>query len=81
MLALKTRGFNRQYVTSPREIQDAFDKQLGYLLQDLRHPSLRAKKYNPTSGIWQARVTRGWRFYFSIEGDTYILLDIIPHPK
>ena len=46
MLALKTRRFNRQYVTAPREIQDAFDKQLGYLFQDLRHPSLRAKKFD-----------------------------------
>jgi hypothetical protein len=30
---------------------------------------------------WQARVNRDWRFYFTIEGDTYIILDIIPHPK
>lgn len=81
MLALKTSRFNRHYVTAPREVQHAFDKQLRYLLQDLRHPSLRAKKYDPTQGIWQARITRGWRFYFLIESDAYVLLDIIPHPK
>jgi hypothetical protein len=23
----------------------------------------------------------GWRFYFTIQHDTYILLDIIQHPK
>jgi len=31
--------------------------------------------------VMQARVTRGWRFYFLIERDTYVLLDMITHPK
>ena len=35
---------------------------------------------NEAEDKWQARVTRDWRFYFTIEGDTYIL-DIIRHPK
>jgi hypothetical protein len=25
---------------------------------------------------WQARITRDWRFYFRIEGSTYILLTL-----
>jgi hypothetical protein len=29
----------------------------------------------------QARVNRNWRFYFNIVGDTYIIRDIVPHPK
>jgi plasmid maintenance system killer protein len=51
------------------------------LLQDLRYPSLRAKKYNEAEDLWQARVNKDWRFYFTIEDDTYILAGIIPHPK
>ncbi|HYN25715.1 MAG TPA: hypothetical protein VES69_11810 [Pyrinomonadaceae bacterium] len=51
------------------------------LLQDLRHPSLRAKKYDERRDIWQARVNRNWRFYFTIEHEAYHLHDIIPHPK
>jgi hypothetical protein len=51
------------------------------MLNDLRHPSLRAKKYSEAEGRWQARVTGSWRFYFRIIGDTYVLTDIIPHPK
>ena len=81
MQALKTQRFNQQYVAAPREVQDAFDKQLGYLLQNVRHPSLRAKKYDASRNLWQARVTRGWCFYFTIEGDTYYLVDVTPHPK
>lgn len=61
--------------------QAKFDKQLVFLLSNLRHPSLRAKKYDEKNNIWQARVDDDYRFYFQIEGDTYLLLSIIPHPK
>jgi hypothetical protein len=47
----------------------------------MRHPSLRAKKYDESREIWQARANRNWRFYLVIIGDTYLILDIIPHPK
>jgi mRNA interferase RelE/StbE len=66
---------------APLPIRKAFYKQARFLLDNLRHPSLQAKKYDEARDIWQARVTRDWRFYFSIEGDTYQLHDITPHPK
>ena len=77
----RTTHFERAYSKAPQEIQAAFDKQSLLLLQNLRHPSLRAKKYDEGKDRWQARVTKGWRFYFIIDGDTYILQDIIRHPK
>ena len=70
-----------QYWESPLRIQRAFDRRLVFLLRDLRHPSLRAKKYDETGNIWQARITKGRRFYFSIDGEIYIILSITPHPK
>jgi mRNA interferase RelE/StbE len=70
----------RSYTRAPASVQKAFDKQ-ARLLGDLRHPSLRAKKYGKAEDIWQARVTRDWRFYFTIEGNTGMILDILPHPK
>jgi mRNA interferase RelE/StbE len=73
--------FLRSYAKSPSRIQKLFQKQVALLLQDLRHPSLRAKKYDEARNIWQARVDGGWRFYFQIRGDTYYLLNITPHPK
>jgi hypothetical protein len=79
MQAVTTQHFDRAYAKAPAAIKRAFVKQLTFLLADLRHPSLRAKKYDAVR--WQARVTRDWRFYFRIDGDTYILLDITPHPK
>jgi mRNA interferase RelE/StbE len=52
-----------------------------FLEQNLRHPSLRAKKYDESRGLWQARVSKDWRFYFLIQDDVYYIVDIIPHPK
>ncbi len=73
--------FLKSLEETPLQIQKAFFKQSKLLLQNLRHPSLRAKKYDEAKDIWQARITRDWRFYFSIEGDTYRLHEITPHPK
>lgn len=71
----------RQYQTLSLERKAKFDKQLGFLLTNLRHPSLRAKKYDEARDIWQARVDEHYRFYFQIEEDTYKTLSPIPHPK
>jgi len=79
MDVLFTTRFERSYQDAPATIKRAFDKQLAFLLENLRHPSRRAKKYDTER--WQARITRDWRFYFGIEGNTYILLDMMPHPK
>jgi mRNA-degrading endonuclease RelE of RelBE toxin-antitoxin system len=76
-----TPQFERSYAKASTHIQRAFDKRLALFLQNLRQPSLRAKKYDEARDIWQARVNGGWRFYFSIEGDTYVLHSMSPHPK
>ncbi len=76
-----TPHFLRAYNKAPQKIQQAFDKQARLLLANLNHPSLRAKKYDESRDLWQARITRDWRFYFTIEGDTYVLHEIKAHPK
>ena len=81
MRARTTDRFGRSYRAAPERVRKTFAKQIERLLSDLRHPSLRAKKYDEAQGVWQARVNRSWRFYFTIEEDAYVLLDITPHPK
>ncbi|MEP6890381.1 MAG: hypothetical protein ABI955_06765 [Nitrospirota bacterium] len=54
--------FRKQYQNLSAERRDKFDKQLDFLLANLRHPSLRAKEYDETNDIWQARVDDGYRF-------------------
>lgn len=81
MTASFTLRFRKQYQKLQSEHQAKFDKQLAFLLTNLRHPSLRSKKYDEANDIWQARVDDDYRFYFQIDGETYVLLSIIPHPK
>lgn len=49
----------------PEEIQRKFYKQTELLRQNLRHPSLRAKKYHEADDVWQARIDRKYRLYFN----------------
>lgn len=54
---------------------------MAFLLRDLHHPSLHAKKYDEARDLWQARVNDDWRFYFKIAGDVYRIEEIRKHPK
>jgi hypothetical protein len=76
-----TERFRRSYADAPLRVQKQFDKQVAFLIHDIRHPSLRSKKFDEAEDIWQGRVSADWRFYFKIVGDAYFLLDMIPHPK
>jgi mRNA-degrading endonuclease RelE of RelBE toxin-antitoxin system len=66
---------------APPNVCRAFEKQLRLLLSNLRHPSLHAKKYDESKGLWQARISRNWRFYFTIINDAYRIEDVMAHPK
>jgi len=60
----------KSYVAASLAVRKTFDKQTKFLVENLNHPSLHAKKYDEGTGMWQARVNRDWRFYLTIEGDT-----------
>lgn len=76
-----TQRADKDYARLSPRIRLALGKQLAYLLINLQHPSLHAKKYDQANNLWQGRVNRSWRFYFAIRGDEYVVLAIIPHPK
>lgn len=75
----RTAHFKRALRKFPIEIRKAFYKQLRFLLTDIRHPSLRAKKYDESGDVWQMRVTDNVRCYFVIDSDCYVFLDIEKH--
>ena len=77
-----TKRARKDYDALESRLQTRVDKQLAFLLEDFRHPSLDAKKYVQRGrDVWQDRVDRSYRFYFLIEADVYVILRIIPHPK
>ena len=64
MRLIHTARFEKDYSAAPTDVQRAFDKQERFLADNLQHPSLHAKKYDESTGLWQARVNRSWRFLF-----------------
>jgi mRNA-degrading endonuclease RelE of RelBE toxin-antitoxin system len=72
---------DRDYDDLSTRLQRTVDKQLNFLVLNIRHPSLRAKKYDEANDVWQGRVNDDYRFYFRIVEDEYRILRIVPHPK
>ena len=71
----------RDFSTLPPRLKTSVRKQLALSQDNIRHPSLQAKKYDEANDVWQGRVNRDYRFYFQIVGEDYIIVRIIPHPK
>ena len=67
--------------TAQPAVQKAFIKQINFLARNLYHPSLRAKKYDVSRDLWQARINDDWRFYFTITRDAYTITNVTSHPK
>jgi mRNA-degrading endonuclease RelE of RelBE toxin-antitoxin system len=76
-----TRRADKDYRGLSQQLRRQVDKQFEYLRENLRHPSLEAKKYGGSDNVWQGRVNRDYQFCFRIADDTYRILMIIPHPK
>ena len=81
MNGILTKTAEKQYLKLPKRIQSLFDKQLDFLFEDFRHPSLNSKKYDENLGLWQARINKFYRFYFIIQDNLYVIVDIRKHPK
>jgi mRNA-degrading endonuclease RelE of RelBE toxin-antitoxin system len=61
----RAESFLKDYRALPAEIRNQVDKQLTYLIQNPRHPSLRAKKLRGTDKF-ELRVSRGYRLTFRV---------------
>lgn len=82
MIIITTKPFERDYARLPENIKDLAEKQFALLLENFRHPSLQTKKMKGKwgrQGVFEARITRGYRFTFQVEGDTYIFRRIGVH--
>lgn len=78
MKLLFTKPFLRDYHKLSKRFQGQTDKVLAIFCQNPYHPSLKVKKMAGIA-IWEARVTKGYRFTFEIERDTYFLRRVGTH--
>lgn len=72
-------SFEPDYKTLPRHLQVVVEKKLGMLLENPKHPSLRVKKMEGFDYIFEARITKGYRFTFQKKGDIYFIRRVGPH--
>lgn len=79
MRLTRTDPFKRSYKKLPKFIQKKTDRILMLLVDDLRHPSIRAKKIQGAEDIWEGRIDKFHRFTFGIQNDEIILRAIGPH--
>jgi mRNA-degrading endonuclease RelE of RelBE toxin-antitoxin system len=75
-----TARAERDYDQLSPKLKAQADQQLDLLVRDLRYPSLHAKKYDERRDVWQVRISRDYRVFFRMVGDSYILLTLQKHP-
>lgn len=61
------------------DLQRRTQKQVKLLLENPRHPSLRARKMEGHLDVYEARITREYRFTYTVVGDTIHLRRIGTH--
>ncbi len=69
MIYRRTEHFKKQYHLMPKEIQEKAKKVFTLLQSDTNHPSLHIKKVQGTSGIWEGRIDRQYRFTFQYQDE------------
>ena len=74
-----TARFAADYDALPQQLRQRVEKALGLLLETPRHPSLQVKKMKGHDNRWEGRVTLQYRFTFSLDSDTYVLLRVGTH--
>ena len=74
-----TPSFIRDFQTLPDQIQKMAEKKLRLFMSNQRHPSLHIKKMQDPRGIWEGRITKGYRFTFQVEGEVCILRRLGTH--
>ena len=79
MQLIQTTHFKRDYKRLPASIQKRTDEKLTLLVQNVSHPSLRAKRVQKYKGVFEGSITRDCRFFFQITTEGYILLRIGKH--
>jgi addiction module RelE/StbE family toxin len=74
-----TPEFVSDYRQLASSLQGRVDNALRRLTDDPHYPGLRVKKMKGYRGIWEARVSKGYRLTFQIKNDCMILRRVGPH--
>jgi mRNA-degrading endonuclease RelE of RelBE toxin-antitoxin system len=76
MHIILTETLRQEYRQLPKQIQKKFDKQLRFLAENPKHPSLQIHRI---ADHWEFYVDIHYRCIFQREGETYILKHVGGH--
>lgn len=79
MLLLRTARFRKDYRGLPLEVRKRVRQALERFVSDPSHPSLRVKKMEGASGIWELRVSASYRITFEPSGGGVLLRRVGAH--
>lgn len=79
MKIIRGNRFKKEFKRLPDHVQARAKKQLALLLENPHHPSLQTKKMEGHQGIWEGRISRGYRFTFEMKKDALVLRRIGTH--
>jgi len=71
--------FKKEYNRLPQKIQKTFDEKFDLFLNNMSHPSLRAKQIQGTKNRWEGSVTKNYRFTFEFTGNSVTFRRIGTH--
>ena len=74
-----TGTFRKDYRRLPKEIQAKADKQLRFLVENPKHPSLKIHRIEGAEGFWEFYVDRSYRGVYTQEGEVIVLRYIGKH--
>lgn len=74
-----TARFEKAYQRLNQPQRRAVEKALSFVVNNIRHPSLRVKKIEGTTGIWEARASKSIRLSFEFRDDTLVLRNVGGH--
>lgn len=85
MTIARTSRFKKDFAKLPQKLQKQAIKNLELFLENPRHPSLHIKRMQGYPNIWEGRISKGYRFTFTIKEDQVFLRrigthDILQHP-
>jgi len=81
MKIARTARFKRAYQRLNQPQRRVVEKALSFLVNNIRHPSLRVKRIERTTGIWEARASKSIRLSFEFRDDTLILRNVGEHDE
>ncbi len=73
-----TERVKQDYQQLPPTVQEKFKKQVRFLVDNPRHPSLKIHRIQGTN-YWEFYLDRAYRVVFRQDGATYYLLAAGPH--